>query len=228
LRDKIRAAETAKKYYKDHKDEIKAKKKAYREAHPEVTALYREINREKINAHSRAAYHANIEKEHARRKAYYEAHKEEARNYERLKRESVDWRKKKNKHQQKYRLAHPDKTRAMCKEWHDRNKDKDRLWCANNKDKKVLHCHNRRARKLNATIEKFSLLEIYERDKWRCQICGKKVDRRLKHPNPLSKSLDHIIPLAKGGSHSRANVQLAHLVCNLSIGVGGIKQTRLF
>jgi len=37
---------------------------------------------------------------------------------------------------------------------------------------------------------------------------------RLAWPDPGSKSIDHILPLSKGGSHSQENVQWAHLVCN--------------
>lgn len=32
---------------------------------------------------------------------------------------------------------------------------------------------------------------------------------------PLSASIDHIVPIAKGGSHTRENVQIAHLFCNI-------------
>lgn len=31
-------------------------------------------------------------------------------------------------------------------------------------------------------------------------------------------SVDHIVPLARGGSHSADNVQSAHLLCNLRKG----------
>jgi 5-methylcytosine-specific restriction endonuclease McrA len=34
----------------------------------------------------------------------------------------------------------------------------------------------------------------------------------------MSASVDHIIPLVLGGEHSMANVQAAHLVCNLRKG----------
>jgi 5-methylcytosine-specific restriction endonuclease McrA len=37
----------------------------------------------------------------------------------------------------------------------------------------------------------------------------------LRYPDPGFGSLDHAIPLSKGGSHSYANAQLAHLSCNL-------------
>ena len=76
------------------------------------------------------------------------------------------------------------------------------------------HKQRRRAAKQNTEIEHFTPAEIYQRDKWRCGICRKFVDRDLKYPDPLSPSLDHIIPLSRGGSHTRDNVQLAHLNCN--------------
>lgn len=48
-----------------------------------------------------------------------------------------------------------------------------------------------------------------------CGICGKPVDFKLKYPDPLSKCVDHIIPIAKGGHPSSLdNMQLAHLACN--------------
>lgn len=48
-----------------------------------------------------------------------------------------------------------------------------------------------------------------------CGICGKKVDRSLKYPHPLSACIDHIIPINKGGHPSDINnLQLAHWTCN--------------
>ncbi|MBQ2649418.1 MAG: HNH endonuclease [Achromobacter sp.] len=48
-----------------------------------------------------------------------------------------------------------------------------------------------------------------------CGICGKPVDMTLKYPHPLSKSIDHIIPIDKGGHPSDIdNLQLAHWTCN--------------
>lgn len=55
---------------------------------------------------------------------------------------------------------------------------------------------------------------IFERDGWRCQLCRRKVDRTKKVPHPMAPTLDHIIPLAAGGRHEPANVQLAHFSCN--------------
>jgi len=48
-----------------------------------------------------------------------------------------------------------------------------------------------------------------------CGICGKPVDKTLKSPHPMSATVDHIIPLDKGGHPSDlANLQLAHRCCN--------------
>jgi hypothetical protein len=76
----------------------------------------------------------------------------------------------------------------------------------------------RRSRKFGALYEYIDIYNIYKRDNWICGICGAKVNKRLKYPNPNSPSLDHIIPLSKGGSHTNDNVQISHLRCNLSKG----------
>jgi len=44
------------------------------------------------------------------------------------------------------------------------------------------------------------------------------VDAELRFPDPLSASLDHVLPLARGGRHTRENVRLTHLRCNVRRG----------
>lgn len=66
--------------------------------------------------------------------------------------------------------------------------------------------------------EPISIGALGNRDGWRCHLCGMKVDARRKHPDPMSASRDHIIPVSLGGDGSRANQALAHLRCNLSKG----------
>lgn len=73
----------------------------------------------------------------------------------------------------------------------------------------------RRALKAGATAEKFTPLEIFERDNWKCGICHLKVRADLKYPHQRSASLDHIVPLAEGGEHTRANSRCSHLDCNV-------------
>lgn len=78
--------------------------------------------------------------------------------------------------------------------------------------------HARRVRLDDATIERFDPQEIYERDGWVCQLCKQPVDRELEWPDPLYPSLDHVVPLAVHGEHSRTNTQLAHWICNVRKG----------
>jgi predicted nucleic acid-binding Zn ribbon protein len=61
-----------------------------------------------------------------------------------------------------------------------------------------------------------SFIDIADRDQWKCGICGKPVNRRLEYPAPLAGSLDHLLPVSRGGSHDPSNLQLAHFRCNWS------------
>jgi 5-methylcytosine-specific restriction endonuclease McrA len=89
--------------------------------------------------------------------------------------------------------------------------------------------HLRRAKRRNAKIQageygKFKRIEIFERDKWICKLCGNKVDKKEKYPLPGSATIDHIVPIACGGLHTRENTQLAHNKCNYTkqhTGFGG-------
>lgn len=77
--------------------------------------------------------------------------------------------------------------------------------------------HRRRAQKRTMPYEVFRHVDIYERDGWICGLCKNAVDPALRHPDPWSATLDHVIPLGPphGGTHTRDNVQLAHRDCNV-------------
>ena len=48
-----------------------------------------------------------------------------------------------------------------------------------------------------------------------CGICGQPVDKSLKYPDPMSPTVDHIIPVSKRGDPvALENLQLAHRYCN--------------
>ena len=48
-----------------------------------------------------------------------------------------------------------------------------------------------------------------------CGLCGKPVDKSIKYPDPMSPTVDHIIPVSRNGDPiSLDNLQLAHRYCN--------------
>jgi len=86
----------------------------------------------------------------------------------------------------------------------------------------------RRARKHgNGRVESIDHQAVFQRDGWVCGICGKRCEQSLRFPHPLSATLDHIVPLARGGTHTWANVQCAHFACNSRKQDAGIGQLRL-
>ncbi len=50
-------------------------------------------------------------------------------------------------------------------------------------------------------------IKVYEKDDYRCKYCGKQLTR-------FSATLDHITPVARGGTHSLENLVTACLECN--------------
>lgn len=63
--------------------------------------------------------------------------------------------------------------------------------------------------------EEFAPTEIAERDGWRCGLCDQPINAALASPDPMALSIDHVVPVSRGGEHTRANVQAAHLRCNV-------------
>lgn len=43
-----------------------------------------------------------------------------------------------------------------------------------------------------------------------CYLCGGQIDFSLKYPDPMCFVVDHVVPIAKGGSDALANKKAAH------------------
>lgn len=79
--------------------------------------------------------------------------------------------------------------------------------------------HRKRAREYGCEYDpSITLKRLIKRDGLQCKICGNdcKLDDHSwsKYAGPLYPSIDHIIPMAKGGGHTWNNVQVAHMICN--------------
>lgn len=74
----------------------------------------------------------------------------------------------------------------------------------------------RKSLKRDAFVEHVSRDGVMSRDKWICHLCGLRIPKSAKWPDRMFGTLDHVIPLSKGGKHSYANIKAAHLSCNCS------------
>lgn len=85
------------------------------------------------------------------------------------------------------------------------------------------HCdHKVRAKKYGVEYDSSITLDsLIKRDNNICQICGEQCDKNDNRWNngigPLYPTIDHVIAMVNGGSHTWANVQLAHAYCNCAI-----------
>ena len=115
----------------------------------------------------------------------------------------------------KWRAANREKHRVLALNWYHANKERQaanhRAWVAANRERANERARRRSAALRNAPVERIDAEEVFRRDGWICQLCGKPVNRG-------EQSIDHIRPLSLGGGHTKDNVQLAHRVCNSSKG----------
>lgn len=62
--------------------------------------------------------------------------------------------------------------------------------------------------------EHIDRLLVYRKFNWTCHICGGKINCLLRLPDKMAATIDHIIPLSRGGEHLYSNVAPAHYLCN--------------
>jgi hypothetical protein len=95
--------------------------------------------------------------------------------------------------------------------------------CQKKRNNRLKELRRRNMLKTNGKINRdISLSSLIEKDNSICQLCGKPIDEEDFNytdeghfiAGPKYPSIDHIIPVAKGGTHTIDNVQLAHRDCN--------------
>lgn len=57
-------------------------------------------------------------------------------------------------------------------------------------------------------------LTLFNLHNWICNICGGPINPDLRFPNLMAATVEHVIPLCKGGTHTWDNVRPAHARCN--------------
>ena len=103
-----------------------------------------------------------------------------------------------------WNAANPERARATIDAWRRRNPDKAKRMAYDSQNR-------RRARLRNNGVEPYRRLDIFERDKFTCWICGKRRAAR-------NLSIDHLIPISHGGPDAPWNVRAACITCNVKRG----------
>lgn len=204
--------------YKENPEKYRVIASRYRDRNPENVKdsqkRYRELNREKMLARRREVYAQNPDIFRERTRTWYHNNPETARlstrrysikNPERVARAQSEWRER-NK----------DRVRAREKEYRDANFDHRReliyKWRSNNKEACRAHAANRRARirLCLGSHTQDDITNLLFRQKGKCMNCKKSIKKKYH--------VDHITPLALGGSNGPDNLQLLCPPCNLSKG----------
>lgn len=123
-----------------------------------------------------------------------------------------EWRDRNRQKMAKYRSDNPEKYRQRFRLWWGNNKEFFRqIWRDYyNKDpiKHRIRSHQRRAG--NSNFGSSDIQEIMVLQKGKCANCQRKFSKKVR------MHIDHIIPLARGGSSFRRNLQLLCAACNLT------------
>ena len=122
-----------------------------------------------------------------------------------------------------YITTHTNKCEVCGKEYIGAKNSK---YCSD-KCKNKTHWYNnklKRERRIqnNGMVDKdITLAKLYERDKGICYLCGcecelndYEMENNIFRVGKTYPSIDHIIPISKGGTHSWDNIRLAHISCN--------------
>lgn len=119
----------------------------------------------------------------------------------------------------RWREVNAEAFRATQRDYYQQRKGeyarRREMWKRNNPDRMQEYHRRRRARIAGGAVDEIDLGALWNGE---CGICGGALDPGLAHPDPMSKSVDHIVPLARGGAHTQQNLQWAHLICNMRKG----------
>ncbi|RLU79308.1 hypothetical protein CTZ27_37345 [Streptomyces griseocarneus] len=65
-------------------------------------------------------------------------------------------------------------------------------------------------------IEDVDPVDVLDVHGWLCHLCARPIPRDVHFRDPEAATVDHVVPLARGGMHTYANMRPAHRRCNIS------------
>jgi 5-methylcytosine-specific restriction endonuclease McrA len=72
----------------------------------------------------------------------------------------------------------------------------------------------RRSRMALVKVERVYRKKVWDRDGWKCLMCGIAVNLNQDSNSKSYPTIDHIVPVSKGGNHTMDNVMLLCRSCN--------------
>lgn len=117
----------------------------------------------------------------------------------------------------KYREDNRERILAEMREYRKNNPEK---FQHNTPERKLKHRERQQLRRARLRESGTSVVYsvVFDRDNYTCQRCGISCPPEAVWPAPNFPSLDHIIPVSRGGAHTYENTQCLCLSCNLSKG----------
>lgn len=115
------------------------------------------------------------------------------------------------------RLATNEESRKYREANKDKERERQRRWGRENPEKVLEANFRRRVRKANATKFLVTDVDLKKIRSQKCAYCG----------TSENITIDHVVPLAKGGSHSIGNLAPACGICNSSKGAKFVTEWRL-
>lgn len=119
----------------------------------------------------------------------------------------------------RYRSKNPNKVRAQNEKWareHPQQKrDYFKRWQKEHLEYFAVKSRNRRASEFDAegTHTVADIEAQFKRQKGKCYYCGCRMTKKPYLPN--SATVDHVVPLTRGGRNSPDNLVIACQTCNL-------------
>lgn len=218
-------------WYAANRERVCARVKKWSAENPEKVRenarKWKAAHQEKLREYSAKNYAANPEKHLVAVYKWRDSHKEQQREYNKA------WRVANKERQSElakiWKAEHPENVRKTIKKWQDANREflyeKNRIWHATHPEQarerrkkwrtahpenEKIHKHTRRTRisEAGGSFTVNDIQSMLKQQKGKCIVCLTSIKKKYH--------IDHIIPVSKGGSSDRGNLQLLCPRCNLS------------